>query len=178
VNGLHGAIQPQVPAQFLQREIRLFAEQHADALAMLSLNLRLPPGKMMPRSDRASLPPLLEELFDHAQGHSEAPGDVLAGAFLRVVGVENAFPQIQGDRSAIAHVAYHGIKPNQWLYYLLNRSRPARRNAGAADEDEEFVDVRRGESSGTLRIERRREPKGWCNRETALATAIPSNERR
>jgi hypothetical protein len=109
VNGLQRAFQFKVLAQLFEREVRPFGKQHTDLLAVFRLDLRLAPSVVMPGANQAGLPALLEKLFDHAQRNSEAPGNVVAGSFLSVVGTQDAFPQIQGDRSAIAHVADHGI---------------------------------------------------------------------
>jgi hypothetical protein len=39
----------------------------------------------MARSDVAPMAPLLDELFDHAEGNSEAPGDIFSSAFGLIV---------------------------------------------------------------------------------------------
>jgi hypothetical protein len=50
---------------------------------------------MMARTNVPGVPPLLEELLDHAQGNPVVIGDFLAGAFVGIVGSQDAFTQIQ-----------------------------------------------------------------------------------
>jgi hypothetical protein len=45
----------------------------------------------MARSDVASMAPLLDELFDHAEGNPETPGDIFPGAFSLIVSGQDAF---------------------------------------------------------------------------------------
>ena len=49
-------------------------------------NHRLAPGKVMPGSDVADTPPLLQELLDHAQRDPETAGHLGTRTFLVVIG--------------------------------------------------------------------------------------------
>ena len=52
---------------------------------------------MVLRTHVADAAALLEELLDHAQGNPEAACHRLPGAFARVIGRQNPFPQVQGE---------------------------------------------------------------------------------
>ena len=64
-------------------------------------NHRLAPGKVMPGSDVAGSPTLLQELLDHAKGDPETVGNLSASAFRVVIAKEDSFTKIQRER---AHV--------------------------------------------------------------------------
>jgi hypothetical protein len=88
--------------QFSEREIWLLREQGTHLLTMSRQDLRLAAGAGMPMADLTRLPPLLEQFFHHAERHSEALGDVIAGAFERVVRGEDACSQVQRKGSHTA----------------------------------------------------------------------------
>jgi hypothetical protein len=55
----------------------------------------------MPGSDVASAPSLLQEFLDHAKRDSETVGNLGAGAFLAVIGKQDAFTEIHRERSHV-----------------------------------------------------------------------------
>ena len=92
------AFQPQDLPQFFKSQVGPAFELFADDFAMSGDNLRFASRTMVLGPDVPSAAPLLDELFDHAQGHAKAPGNLIPGAFTIVVGSKNAFAQIEGER--------------------------------------------------------------------------------
>ena len=66
MDGLEGALHSEGGVQFAQRQVGLFAEQGAQLAAMRADQLRLAPGKAMPRCEVAGAPPLVQELGHQA----------------------------------------------------------------------------------------------------------------
>jgi hypothetical protein len=87
--------------QLFKSQVGLAFELIADGLAMSGDNLRLASRTMVLGPDVSRLAPLLDELFDHAQGHAKAPGNLIPGAFTIVVGSKNAFAQVEGERDPL-----------------------------------------------------------------------------
>ena len=85
------ALQAQGLAQFGQGHVRLALELLADGDAVLCHNELLAPGEVVPGLDAASFAPLLQQLFDHAQGDAKAPSDRIPCAFTFVISADNAF---------------------------------------------------------------------------------------
>jgi hypothetical protein len=82
---------------------------------------RLAPGQVMPRSDVARAPPLLQELLNHPEGNPKTIGNLSTSAFVVVIAIKNPLPEIQRER---AH-APDAITPHlEWLHYLLKCSKP------------------------------------------------------
>jgi len=99
VDGGQRAGQGQGRAQFFQGHVGLAAQERAHRLVMGREDERLASRTMVARGDVAGAAALLQELFDQTQGHAVAPGDLLSGAFLLVVGTQDALSQIQRDRA-------------------------------------------------------------------------------
>jgi hypothetical protein len=95
MNGLQGTLQFHRGAQFLQGEVGSFGQQSAQLAAVSGDNHRLASGQMMPRSNVAGAPSLLQELLDHAQGHAESVGNLGARAFLVVIRKKDSLTKIQ-----------------------------------------------------------------------------------
>lgn len=92
------AVQPDGFAQLGEGQVGRVPEAPADGLAVGAEDFGLAPGAVVLRGDVADAASLLEELLDHAQGDAEAPGDLVADALARVVGGEDAFTQVEGER--------------------------------------------------------------------------------
>jgi hypothetical protein len=90
MNGLDGAIQLDGPSEFFQRQIRFSAEQFAQSLAVDSDDPGPASTAVIPASNVAGLPALLQKLFYHSQGNSKALGNFLAGAFVLIIGSQDA----------------------------------------------------------------------------------------
>lgn len=95
---LNGALKPETSADFLQSEIGLPGEKKAHLPAVAGENDGLATAAVMKGGNAAGVASLLNELLDHAQGHFEALGHLLAGDIPMVIGLENAFTQIHGNR--------------------------------------------------------------------------------
>jgi hypothetical protein len=95
VNGRQGAIQTHGLAQLAQGHVRFAPEQSAHLVVMDGLDQRFATRKAVARSDTAGAPPLLEELFDHADGNPITHRHLLTCAFLTVVGAQYPLAQIQ-----------------------------------------------------------------------------------
>lgn len=92
------AIQPDSLAQLRESQVGRGPEAPADGLPVGVEDLGLASGAVVLRGDVADSAALLEELLDHAQGDAEALGDLVAGAFARVVGGKDAFTEVEGER--------------------------------------------------------------------------------
>jgi len=79
------AIQGRGPAQFLQGQVRLAAQQLTKGLALRSDFAGLEPATMIARADVATQAPPLQEFLDHAQRNSKTMGNLLSGPFLLIV---------------------------------------------------------------------------------------------
>jgi len=97
MDGLDGAIQLAGPAEFFQRQIRFMAEQLAQGLAVDRDKLGPASAAVIPTGNLAGMPPLLEQFFNHPQRNPEPLGDFLAGAFVLIIGSQDALPEVQGD---------------------------------------------------------------------------------
>src|SRR6516164_7463848 len=82
-------------AQFFERQIGLASQQASELLLVARQNHRLAPRITVARPDISSATALLQQLFDHTQGHTVAPGNIQPSAFSAVVGTENPFAQVQ-----------------------------------------------------------------------------------
>ena len=91
-----GAVQAEGSAHLGERQIGLALQVLADGPAMLGKDLGLAPGEVMTRLDTACASALLEQLLDHAKGNAKAPGDLVTGAFVFVVGCQDTLAQIDG----------------------------------------------------------------------------------
>jgi hypothetical protein len=98
VDRLDGASKTKAGADFLKREIGLFGEKKTHFLAVTGENHGLAAAAVMKGGDAAGVAALLDELLDHAQRHFEASCHLLAGDIPAVMGLEDAFAQIHGDR--------------------------------------------------------------------------------
>jgi hypothetical protein len=98
MDGRQRAVEPHQLAQFGQGQIRLAFELLAHGLAVRGQNQRLASRQMVPRLDAAGVPPLLQELLDHAKRHAKASGDLVPSAFIIVVGGKDALAKINGER--------------------------------------------------------------------------------
>jgi len=97
VDGLNGAIQTQLRAQFGQRQIGLFGQQSPQTAPVLRQQLRFASREAMPRGDVSRFPPLMQQLRDQAERDAEALGQIGSGSFLPVVGADDPLPQVKGD---------------------------------------------------------------------------------
>jgi hypothetical protein len=65
---------------------------------------------MMARTKVPGVPSLLEELLDHAQGNPVVIGNFLAGAFVGIIGSQDAFAQIQRQCFHATNLPHHSEK--------------------------------------------------------------------
>ena len=123
MNGLQGTLQPHGFLQLFEAHIGFYFQQANHLLAMLEQDHWFAPCQVMPGPDVPAVTALLEQLLDHPQGHSKAASNLIPRCIPLVISFQNSFPQIHGDRSSIAHRAFHNTMPLVWLYYLLICSR-------------------------------------------------------
>ena len=97
MNGGQGAGQPRGRAQFLEGQVGLFRQQCAQLVLMTGHNAGLAAGTVVLGAKVANPPPLLEELLDHPERNPETASHRFPGVFVRVIGGQNPFAQIQGD---------------------------------------------------------------------------------
>lgn len=102
MNRLDGAGQAERRLQLFEGQIRLFGQERAELAAMPVVDFRFAPSAVMQRCDVPDMPPLLDEFFDHPVRNSEALSDLLLGVPALVVGLEDAFAEIDGE-SLFAH---------------------------------------------------------------------------
>ena len=93
-----GAFQSQDLPQFFKSQVGPAFELFADDFAMSGDNLRFASRTVVLGPDVPCAAPLLDEFLDHAQGHAKAPGNLIPGTFIFVVGGKNAFAQVEGER--------------------------------------------------------------------------------
>jgi hypothetical protein len=85
MNGLERALQGKAGAHLLQSEIGLLG-QEASELALVGVHDQgLAPCAVMLRGNVAGVPPLLDELFYHAQRNPKAMGDLLSRSLVVVI---------------------------------------------------------------------------------------------
>lgn len=60
---------------------------------------RFAPGKVMPCSNIACAPTLLQKLLNHSQGDTKAMANFGPGAFIVIIGVDDSLTKIQGERA-------------------------------------------------------------------------------
>ena len=77
---------------------------------------------MVLRTHVADAAALLEELLDHAQGNPEAACHRLPGAFARVIGRQNPFPQVQGEGLHFPSLPWQAPNGYSIIEYALTRS--------------------------------------------------------
>src|SRR5207237_782005 len=82
MDGWQRAIQGRGPAQLLQGQVRLAAQELTKGLGLSGDFAGLEPAEMITRADVAALAPPLQKFLDHAQRDSKAVGDLLSGPFL------------------------------------------------------------------------------------------------
>ena len=85
----------------MEGEVVLPGQQSPELAVVGGDNHRLAPGKTMPRRDVASAPALLEELFDHTQGNTEAVSNFGPAPLVVVIRREDSFTEIQRKRSHV-----------------------------------------------------------------------------
>ena len=95
MNGLNGATQAQVLAQFPQSEVALFGQKSPHLSTVGGPDHGFASGKTMTRRDVAGMAALLEKLFDHAQRNTKPEGNLVASALVVVVGLQDSLSQIQ-----------------------------------------------------------------------------------
>jgi hypothetical protein len=76
---------------FLQGQIGPAGQKQAHLPAVAAENHGFAAAAVMTGGNAAGVAALLDELFDHAKGHIEATGHLLAGGIPTVIGLENAF---------------------------------------------------------------------------------------
>lgn len=91
---LRGARKSQGVTQLLKRHIWALPHQAFELLLMQRRYLRLPAGMAVARGDIAGRPPLLQELFHHAQGDVVPLSDLLASCISPVICSNNPSAQI------------------------------------------------------------------------------------
>ena len=98
MDGGQRAGQPRGGAQFLQSQVGFSFQQRLHLAVMGRHNQRLAPGVLVARPDLTRVPALLQELFHHAQRHPVTHRDLFPCALLVIVGGQDSFAQIQGER--------------------------------------------------------------------------------
>jgi len=98
MNGRQGAVQARRRPQFLEGQIGLLLHQCPELLLLPGDWARLAAGAVMLRSCIANPPPLLQELLDQPQGNPKATCHRFARAFACVIGSQDPFAQVQGNR--------------------------------------------------------------------------------
>jgi hypothetical protein len=98
VDGLNGAFEAEADADLLQGEIGLLGNKGAKFAAVGVEDDGFAAAAMMAGSDVAGVAALMEQLLDHAQGHFETAGHLLAGRITAIIGFEDALTEIHGNR--------------------------------------------------------------------------------
>ena len=98
MNGLDGAFEPEADADFLKGQIRLLGDEGSQLAAVGIEDDGLTTAPMMERSDVSGVAALVQELFDQAEGDLESRGDLFTSDITAIVGLEDALPQIHGNR--------------------------------------------------------------------------------
>ena len=99
MNRLQGTLQTQGLAQLPQGQVVLLGEQRADLTTVGGQDHGFASGQPMARSNVTCAATLLEELLDHPHRDAETMGNLSPGAFIVVVGIEDALAEIQGERA-------------------------------------------------------------------------------
>jgi len=117
VDGLNGAFESETDADFLKGQIRLLGDEGPQFAAVGIEDDGLTTAAMMERSDVSGMAALVEKLFDQAEGDLESRGDLFAGDVTAIIGLEDALPQIHGNRCHGETVA--GIQDKAMLLFKL-----------------------------------------------------------
>jgi hypothetical protein len=86
VNGLEGALQGEAGAHLLQSEISLLSQKGSELALVGGHDEGLAPRAAMPRGNIAGVPPLLNELLDHAEGNTKAMGNLIPRSLVIIIG--------------------------------------------------------------------------------------------
>lgn len=92
---LNGTIQSQLQAELLESQVGLVPQQGPHLPPMGVEDLGFATAVAVAGLDASGMPPLLDELLDHAEGHFKTPGDLVTGRITPVVGLQNSLPEIQ-----------------------------------------------------------------------------------
>jgi hypothetical protein len=95
VNSGQGASQPQGGAHLMQRQVGFAPKQAAHLVAVRRQDQGFAARIRMARGDIARAAALLKEFLNHAKRHFEAQGNLIAGAFVTIIGSQDPFTQIQ-----------------------------------------------------------------------------------
>ena len=116
MDGRKGAVQACGDAQFLERQVGLLLQQCPELILAAGDPAGLAARTVVLGTHIPHPPPLLEELFDHAQRNPKTAGHHLPGALAGVVGGQDPFAQIQGDRLHLPNLP----QPQQMATVLFN----------------------------------------------------------
>ncbi len=95
MDGGQRAVQSRGHAQFLEGQVGLFMQQHAQLLPMMVEDPGLAAGTMVLGAEVANPAALLEQFLNEAQRDAETAGHRLPGIFPLVVSRQNPLAQIQ-----------------------------------------------------------------------------------
>jgi len=98
MDGRQRAVQSRRGAQLPEGGIGFLLHQRTQLVLLAGDVAGLAAGTMVLRPHLTEATALLEELLDHAQRNAKPAGYGFPGAFPRVIGRQNPFAQIQGDR--------------------------------------------------------------------------------
>ena len=89
---LNRARKAETRTNFLQSQIGLLRNQRTQLTAMRVENDGLASATMMARSDVATMTPLLNKFFNHAERYLKSTSDLLARRISPIIGFENSLP--------------------------------------------------------------------------------------
>ena len=118
VNSLHGAVQLHSDAQFFQGHVGCLSEQCAHLFTVTFEDDWFASCAVMPRCDVATVPPLLDELLDHPERHSEALCDLRPGSLAFVVAGQDAFLSNRAKVCCAFSCILFTLLGIAWLYYF------------------------------------------------------------
>jgi hypothetical protein len=97
VDGRQGAVQAQALAHFAQGKVGLFGHERAQLASGPGGHPGPASGPVMAGGKVARVPTLLEELFDHAQGHGKAISDLLPAHITTIISLYDAQAQVHRE---------------------------------------------------------------------------------
>ena len=94
MQSLNRALKPNRITKFFQSQVWFGRQVLSNSLPVGRKNLGFTTGAMMLWSDITEMPPLLDQLLDHALGNAKSTSDLVSSAVPFVISAKNAFTEI------------------------------------------------------------------------------------